>query len=429
MRAPTCRKPWPVILLAAVLGICACSHKTPRSAQPQAQAAAPLVTAVPAVRATVPIYQDFVGQTQAVNTVEIRAQVGGFLQSIDFTEGATVDKGQLLFQIDPREYQAAVQQAQAKRAQTQAALNNDEKNLERDRILYKRQVVARQTLDTAEALVKEDRANVAAAEAALDQAQLNLGYTRIYAPIRGRIGVAQVRVGGLVQAGTTLLDTIYSINPIYVNFSVTEQTYLRYAERVARADHMPPPPPVQLILPGDKAYEYEGKIDMSTPAVNTSTGTLGVRAVFPNPQGILRAGLYVRVRLMVRRERNAVVVPVQAITAVQGQQYVLIVGKGDKVGMRPVKIGSTIDKMKVIASGVSPGDLVITEGLLKARPGMTVRVEEHAPPPIPGMETATGGQPAPRSPTMADAQAARTPAPAASPPTTAGPTPAASPAR
>jgi membrane fusion protein (multidrug efflux system) len=322
-----------------------------------------------------------------------------------------VRQGQLLFRIDPRQYQAAVEQARGQLDQAQAGLDNDEKDLERDRVLFKKQVVARQTLDTANAQTEEARANVAAAKAALDTALLNLGYTNIHAPIAGRIGVAQVKVGALVQQGTTLLDTIYSIDPIYVNFSVTEQTYLRYAEMAAKADHAPPPPPVQLLLPDNRTYEYEGKIDMSTPSVSSSTGTLGVRAVFPNPQGILRAGLFVRVRVMVREERNAVMVPVQAVAEVQGQQHVLIAGADNKVELRPIKAGATAGNMRVIASGVRPGERVIVEGLQKAQPGMAVNVEEHPPPVIPGQNQA-GGQSAQQPPaTLPQASASPEPSP------------------
>ncbi|MGH7905297.1 MAG: efflux RND transporter periplasmic adaptor subunit [Candidatus Binataceae bacterium] len=363
------------VLCLSLIAATGCSGKSAKAKSPPPPAVVPDVIVARPVQKTVPIYSEYIGQTEAINTVEIRSQVTGFLAAIKFREGSTVQKDQLLFVIDPRQYQAALDQAEAKLNQARAVLNNDQKNLARDEILYREKVLPRATLDTQRAQTKADKANVGAAQASVDAAKLNVGFTKIYAPITGLIGVAQVKVGGLVQQASTLLDTIYSINPIYVNFSVTEQTYLRYAEEVATTDRKKPPPPVQLLLPGNYVYHHAGSIDMATPAVSTSTGTLGIRAVFPNPKGILRAGLFVRVRLVTREVPNAILVPVQAISTVQGQQQVMIVGEDNKVELRTIQAGAQIGNMRVITKGVNPTDRVIVEGLQKVRPGMTVNAK------------------------------------------------------
>jgi RND family efflux transporter MFP subunit len=331
----------------------------------------PTIEVVKAEQKTLPVYQEFLGQTAAVNPVEIHSQVTGLLQEIAFREGSTVKKRQLLFVIDPRPYEAALNQAKANLAQTLAVLTDDQKNLDRDQILFRDNVLARQQLDTQTAATQEAAANVAAAKAAVATAALNLGYTRIYAPLEGRIGIAQVKVGALVQQGTTLLDTMYSINPIYVDFSVTERAYLNYEENVLK-EHSSPRPTLVLILPNNSIYSQKGTIVMANPIFNASTGTLGLRAEFPNPEGLLLPGLLVRVRAMVSEQTNAVLVPEQAVEEVQGQQSVFIVGAGNKAEFRSIKTGPIIDHMQSIVSGVRAGERVVVEGQQKVRPGMTV---------------------------------------------------------
>lgn len=330
---------------------------------------------------TVPIFGEYVGQTEAVNTVEIRAQVQGFLKSIDFTEGSTVRRGQLLFTIDPRPYQAALQQAKAEFGVQQAAYADAQVIAERDASLRQQGIISQQDLDTAQATAKEDKANVASARAKVASAQLNLNYTRITTPITGVIGVAQVRVGGLVQAGTTLLDTVYSISPMYVTFGVSQQTYLQYVQR--GRPNRGHPPPIQLILSSGIVYAYSGTIDMVSPTVNTATGTLTIRVSFPNPAGVLKPGLFARVRFVARVEPNAIVVPQAAIQQLQGTQSVFVVGSGDKVAQRTITTGPTVGNLQVVASGLKAGDRVIVEGTLKVRPGMTVQTQSAPQPPVP----------------------------------------------
>jgi RND family efflux transporter MFP subunit len=340
---------------------------------PSRHPSVPVVETVRAVQKTLPLYRQYLGQTAAVNPIEIRPQVTGLLREIAFREGSIVKKGQLLFTIDPRPYEADLDAAKAKLAQGKAALADDRADLARDRILFTTSVLPRQQLDTQVALTQEAEANVNAAEAAVDTAALNLGYTQIHAPIDGRIGIAQVKVGALVQQNTTLLDTIYSINPIYVDFSVTEGAYLNYEQAAMKSDA--DSPVLELILPNDSTYGQQGKIVMVNPTADPNTGTLEMRAEFPNPEGFLLPGLFVQVKARVGEKRNAVVVPEQAVQRIQGQASVYVVGAGNKVEFRSVELGPAVDHMQVIDSGVQAGEQVMVAGQLMVRPGMTVSPE------------------------------------------------------
>jgi membrane fusion protein, multidrug efflux system len=359
------------ILSGLLLGCIVLSSCKSTNVAPAMHLPPPIIEFVRAEQKTVPIYQEYLGQIAAINPVEIHSQVTGLLQKIAFREGSTVKKGQLLFVIDPRPYQAARNQAMANLDQARAALIDDQKNLERDQVLFRESVLPRQQLDTQIAATQEAAANVAAAKAAVDTAALNLGYTKIYAPLEGRIGLAQIKVGALVQQDTTLLDTMYSINPIYVDFSITEGAYLTY-EEAALSQHSAPRSSLDLILPDNRLYPHKGTVVMTNPTIDTSTGTLELRAEFPNPAGLLLPGMFVRVRAVVSERADAVLVPEQSIQQVQGQQSVYIVGAGNRVEFRPVKTGPTIDHKQIIDSGVSAGDQVIVEGQQKVRPGMAV---------------------------------------------------------
>lgn len=336
----------------------------------------PLVIVAPVVQQSVPIYEEYVGQTNAVNTVEVRSQVEGYLQAIGFTEGSTVQQGQLLFRIDPREYQAAVDKARAALDQSRAALAKSQRDVARYTPLVRQHAVSQEQLDTAVAEEEEGQANVEAAKAQLAQSQLNLGYTAIRAPLTGRISQAQMKVGALVQPGSSLLATIYSVNPIYVNFSVSESTYLELAKR-AGTRLLRSFPPLEIILGDNSVYPHKGRIDMISPQVNPATGTLGIRAEVPNPAGYLRSGLFVRARLMVHQQPNAMLVPAEAVQEVQGVQSVLLVNAQDKVVFRTVTAGDTVNRMRIIESGLQPGDRVIVQGAQKVRPGITVRPQQE----------------------------------------------------
>lgn len=366
-----------VLLAILVVFTPACANKA--GAKQQKSAAAfppPVVIVAPAVQKSVPIFRQYVGQTAAVNTVEIRSQVEGFLEKIAFAEGSTVQKGQLLFLIDPREYEAAVKKAEAALDQSKAALTKAKQDVARYTPLVRQHALPQEQLDTAVAAAQEGEANVEAAKAQLAQAELNLGYTKIRAPLTGRISRAQMKVGALVQPGSSLLATIYSINPVYVNFSVSEGTYLQFHRRAAHG-RLGNFPPIQIILGDNSTYHYKGRIDMVSPQVDPATGTLGMRAEVPNPSGFLRPGLFVRVRMKVEEKPNALTVPAEAVQEVQGVQSVLVVNDQNKVEFHTVSAGDVVNNMRLIESGLQPGARVIVQGLQKVRPGMQVKPQEQ----------------------------------------------------
>lgn len=365
------------VLAAIAFLLPACASKAGgKEEKPHMAFPPPAVIVSPVVRQTVPLYADYVGQTSAVNTVEIRSQVEGFLEKIDFVEGSVVEKGQLLFVIDPREYQAAVNKARAALDQAKAALSKSQRDVARYTPLVRQHAVSQEQLDTSIAEEEEGRANVEAAKAQLAQANLNLGYTEIRAPLTGRIGQAQMKVGALVQPGTSLLATVYSINPIYVNFSVSEATYLTFEKR-AHGRKLGSFPPLQINLGNNITYPYKARIDMVSPDVSTATGTLGMRAIVPNPNGLLRSGLFVHVRMLTEEVPNALLIPAEAVQEVQGVQSVLTVGADNKVEFHTVTAGATVNNQRVIESGLQAGERVIVQGLQKVRPGMTVTPEER----------------------------------------------------
>lgn len=361
---------WGVI----AVGCLACSGN--KSKDQAAATPAPTVVVTPVKQQTVPIYGEYVGQTEAANTVEIRSQVQGFLTQIAFKEGSVVKQRQLLFVIDPRPYQAALQQAKAALALKQATLNNAQQTVERYKPLEQQHALSKEQLDTAVATAKEDQADVQSAEAQVSAAQLNVNYTRIMTPISGGIGPAQVKVGALVQAGTTLLDTVYSISPMYVTFSVSEDTYLAYVKRGRQ--HRSQPPPIQLILGDGSVYGRSGTINMVSPAVSLSTGTLPIRAEFPNPEGVLKPGLFARVRLVVTDAVNALLVPQTAIQQLQGTESVLVAGPDHKVQQRTITTGATTGNLEIVNTGLKAGEQIVVEGAQKVQPGMVVQAQNAA---------------------------------------------------
>lgn len=367
--------------------LAACSGGEKQKARAAGAGPAPMVVVTPVKQQTVPIYGEYVGQTEAANTVEIRSQVQGFLTKIAFEEGSIVKQGQLLFVIDPRPYEAALQQAKAALALQQATLKNAQQNVNRYRPLAEQHAISSEQLDTAIATAKEDAAAVQSAEAQVAAAQLNLDHTRIQTPITGAIGPALVKVGGLVQAGTTLLDTVYSISPMYVTFSISEGAYLNYVKRGRQ--HQNQPPPIELILGDGSAYGQTGTINMVAPAVSSTTGTLGIRASFPNPERVLKPGLFVRVRLVVRNAVNALLVPQTAVQQLQGSESVFVVGPDKKVEQRTITTGATVGNWNIVNSGLNLGEQIIVEGTQKVRPGMTVQTREESAPQAAQLPTAS----------------------------------------
>ena len=380
------RRPVSLASLAAItsgiLILAACSSKP--APPPPAPVDVSVITATPKP-ASVSI--EYVAQTEALNTVEIRPRVGGLLESEAVQEGSPIHKGQLLFTIDPQPYEAALAQSKAALAQAQAALEQADRDLARVQPLSTIDAVSQQELDAAIARRDANRASVEAARAALKTAELNLGYTRLYSPIDGTLGRAQLKVGGLVTAYQTLLATVYSIDPMYVNFSLSEQRVLELQRQYGRpiTQSSKTPPTFKVLLADGSEYPYPGKLNFIDAAVDQRTGTLGVRLELPNPQKLLRANQFARVRISSAEIPDALVVPQRAVQDLQGKSFLWLVDAEGKAMQRDVVMGARLGGDWLVQSGLKPGDVVVVDGVQKLKPGRAVKAEPLAPvqPPAP----------------------------------------------
>jgi RND family efflux transporter MFP subunit len=356
----------------------ACGEKSDKRAGPAGPP--PAVVVAPVQQKTVPIYGEYVARTEARESVEIKARVEGYLEKIFFKEGSRVKAGQLLFLIDQRPYKAALQDARGQLAQAQAAAGKAEKDVERLRPLAAADAVPQQDLDKAEAEAQYSRAAIEKAKAAVTQAELDLKFTEIRAPITGIIGKEEVTVGNLVAKDKTLLTTLSSWDPMRVVFSISENDYLllakRYPEGRERSD-TEREAVFELIMADNSIYPYKGKVSFIDRALDLTTGTLKIYVSFPNPDGLLRPGLFARVRVPIEERQDALLVPKKAVQEMQGVQTVLVVGPENKVALRTVTLGERYQDFFIITEGLKTGELVVVEGLQKAIPGQKVEPKEQ----------------------------------------------------
>lgn len=341
-------------------------------------AALPMPPAVPVaeviVRPVTPSVE-FTGSLTAVNQVELRPRVAGYLQDVSVPEGRIVEKGRRLFVIDPRRFQATANAAKARLREAEAVSMLARAEYARAEELFAQKIVARDRLDTATASLEAGKAQVDAAKAALDAAQLDLSFTRVTAPISGRVGQALVTEGNYVASGVTPLTTIFSIDPLHVYFDVDERTYLR-SIAPGRANATPQGSQAAKVMVGlttDKTYSRVGRVDFLSNTANRGTGTVRVRAVIDNPDGQLTPGLFARVKLETGAPQARVLVSDQSIGTDQGSRYVLVVGKDDTTEYRPVELGTVVDGLRVIEQGLQPGERIVVKGLV--RPGMQVTAQ------------------------------------------------------
>jgi RND family efflux transporter MFP subunit len=323
-------------------------------------------------------YSDLTGRTAAVDSVEIRARVWGHVDKFNFKEGMLVKKGDVLFQIDPRTYKAAFDQAEGKLASLVARAERLELDFGRYQGLVKTNTVAQGEFDRVAGDRGETKAAVEAQKAVVEQARLDLEFTKVIAPISGRVGRALVTEGNLVQAGPTggtLLTTLMSVDPIYAYFDVDERTVLRVRQMIREKKIQSARDvqwPVFLGLANEYGYPHEGVIDFVDNQVNPKVGTLRLRGAFPNKDEALSPGYFVRVRVPIGNPREAILVSDRAIDSDQGQKTVYVVGSDNKIAIRNVQVGSVYDGLRLIESGLSPIDRVLVTGLQHVRPGMTV---------------------------------------------------------
>lgn len=351
-------------------------------------AAAPEVYVAEVIQRDVPIYTEIVGQTKGSQDVEIRARVEGFLEKMAFAEGAFVNKDDLLYQIDPKPLETALAQARANLATAQAGFDQSTITVNRLKPLAEQQAVSQQELDNALASQNAARAQVDAARAAVEKAVLDLGYTRITSPIDGVVGTTLVRGGNLVGRGeSTLLTTVSQVEPMLFRTAISESEYLRlsrlFPDREARKREQKQAP-VQLLLADGSVYARTGTLEAIERAVDASTGTLALQFSFPNPEHLLRPGLYGRARIVTEMRRAALLVPQRSVQELQSIFRVAVVSADSKIEMRTVKVGPRVDSLWVIDEGLKPGDKVVVEGLQRVRDGMPVNATPMAQAATPG---------------------------------------------
>jgi RND family efflux transporter MFP subunit len=336
-------------------------------------------------RRDVPIYGEWIGTLDGFVNADVRAQVTGYLVRQDYKEGAYVNKGELLFEIDPRPFQAALDQAEGQLAQANAQLANAEAvqvrtqlDVERYTPLAKEQAASQQDLDnatqnnlSARATVATAQAQIKTAEASVETAKLNLGFTRLTAPISGIAGQAQLQVGALVSTSGTAVTTVSTLDPIRDYFTVSEQDYLQLQTQFSTSDKQRWK--LQLILADGTTYPHEGSFYFAGRAVDQNTGAIQLAALFPNPGNVLRPGQYGKVRAVVRTEAGALLVPQPAVTELQGSYQADVVSPDGKIAIRPVKVGDRIGTMWIIEDGLKAGERVVVEGQQALRPGMIVQ--------------------------------------------------------
>jgi RND family efflux transporter MFP subunit len=380
----------------------------------------PEVEVVALEQKDIPIYREWIGTLDGLVNAAIRSQVTGYLLTQDYPEGSFVRKGQLLFQIDPRPLQAAADQAkgqlaqangqlalaQAQYQQSEAQLASAEANQRKAQFdenryipLAKEHAVTQQDLDNAvqsndsakaqvkmataqieaaKAQIEAASAAVEAAKASLEAANVNLGFTKLYSPIDGIAGNAQIQIGNLVNPAANAVTTVSTVDPIKVTFAVSEQEYLRLSKQYKPTD---PTPPLELILADGTVYPHPGKYAFAGRQVNQSTGAIEATGLFPNPGNILRPGQYGKVRVAVETLRGALLVPLQAVSELQGSYEVAALDGNDAVSIKTIHVGDQVGAWWVVSDGLNPGERVIVDGIQKVGPGMHVKPK---PAPLPG---------------------------------------------
>jgi RND family efflux transporter MFP subunit len=368
----------PVVLLLAI-SLSGCGDKP----APQAAAAPPPVTVAQPAKRTVTDWDEFTGRFDAVEEVQVRARVGGFVTHVEFRDGAFVNAGDLLYIIDPRPFEAVAEQADGQLSDARAKAELAKRELDRALTLVQTQAVAESTVDQRRQALQAAKAAQMQAEGSLKAAQLNIEFTHVAAPIGGRASRHLVSVGNLVQGSegsATLLTSIVSLDPIYIYFDMDEATYLRYnrlyfeGKRPSSRDN---PNPVQVTLSGETKPSHDGKVDFLDNRLDVSTGTLRGRAVIPNKDFSILPGQFARVRLIASAPYEALLVPDTAIATDQTRKIVFVVKDDDTVEAKPVTLGPLDEGLRVVREGLKAEDRVVVEGLQRVRVG--AKVSPHAP--------------------------------------------------
>jgi membrane fusion protein (multidrug efflux system) len=346
------------------------------------QQSPPEVKFITSIQKDVPIKQEWVGQTLGAEDIEVRSRVDGFITGIHFAEGTTVNQGALLYTIDANELLQKVANARGTLTAAQTMLVQAESDVKRYTPLAEQGAVSQRTLEIAIATYEARKGDVESAIASLNLAKINLGYASITAPISGVIGITNFKVGDYVSKLTTgPLNTISNVDPIHVRFSISEQEYLTLVKKFMSESKLPKKEVsdkeekavLELILADNSIYEHTGKINVLQRQIDPSTGTLMLESSFPNPQKILRPGQYAKVRTVVETLKGAVVIPLKCMFEVQGTMQAYVINAENKTELRTLKVGSKLGQLAIIESGIKPNEKVISEGILKIKPGIPVK--------------------------------------------------------
>lgn len=375
------------VTVTALVCLIGCKEK-PKPTPPP-----PLVEVVQVGQADVPVYHDWIGVLDGLVNAQIRAQVTGYLQTQDYKEGDVIKKGDLLFQIDPRPFQAVLDQSKGSLAQAEARFGKTELDVKRYAPLVKDNAISQEEYDDAVQADLEAKASVVSAKAQVETAELNLEFTKITSPIEGIVGIAKAQIGDLVGPASGELTTVSTIDPIKAYYNVTEQAYINFTrlfltesnrnERLKQLE-------IELILTDGKPYPLKGKIYAADRQIGTTTGALRLEALFPNPNNALRPGQFARIRVKFDLAHDALLVPQRAVSELQGSYQVAVVGADNKVHIQPVRVGDRSGSQWIIEEGLHPGDRVVAEGFQKIREGIIVTTTNFVGTP---MTQSTAGQP------------------------------------
>jgi len=363
-----------MVLAAGTVSACA------RTAAQPADPPLPQVTVAEVIARDITEWDEFTGRIEAVNAVAVRPRVSGFVAAVRFQEGAIVSRGDLLFEIDARPFQAEVDRLRAELARARATIQRATSELQRAERLSAENAISHEERDRRSAFAQESDAQASAVEAALRAAELNLEFTRVTAPISGRVGRAIVTEGNLVSTGpgeATLLTTLVSLDPIYASFDADEQTFLRYgdlAREGKRASARQAGLPIRMALSTDQEFPRKGKMNFLDNQIDPTTGTIRARAVFRNPDLSLTPGLFVRLRLPGTASYRGVLIQDRAVGTDLDKRFVFVVTPDRTIEYRAVTLGPIVDGLRVVRTGLSSGDLVVVNGLQRVRPGAKVDV-------------------------------------------------------
>jgi RND family efflux transporter MFP subunit len=368
----------PTVVSISLLG---CNEKTAQTESTPA----PEVSVTLVLKADVPVVSEWVGTLDGSENAEIRARVTGYLQKKDYPEGGYVNEGDPLFQIDPRPFQAALDEAKSQLDQAQAIQLATEADFQRSQELYNKKVISDQEFENKRQLNQANVAKVESLEAAVETAKLNLGFTKITAPVDGIAGIAKAQIGDLVGPGgsTTVLTTVSKIDPIRLYFPLSEKDYKRHANTLRNAMLKPDSErqeTIEMVFADGTVHPQKGKFSFVDRQVDPTTGTILVAAVFPNPDHTLRPGQFAKARTVIETIPGALLVPEQALVELQGSYQIGVAGEGSKAEIRPIKIGARINRRVVVTEGLKEGEEVIVEGFQKVRPGMVLKTKPYQEP-------------------------------------------------